>query len=75
MTTIEERSLKLHAAIWTQYGLPFFELFDLRRTELWEKYTVFLKEYYRLSYEESRAVYERRGMEWKPSEPLEYQVC
>jgi hypothetical protein len=44
----EERYLKLHSLIWSRYGLRFFELFDLRRPDLWEQYLGFLKEYYRL---------------------------
>jgi hypothetical protein len=75
MTSSEERTLKLHAAIWEHYGLPFFELFDLRRPELWESYIGFLKAYYTLSYEETRTVHEKRGMTWNPSEPLGYKVC
>jgi hypothetical protein len=45
---IEERSIKLHSKIWEQYGVRFFELFDLRRPDLWNQYLEFLKEYYRL---------------------------
>jgi hypothetical protein len=36
----------MHAAIWRHYGKRFFELFDLRRPDLWEKYRQFLKEVY-----------------------------
>lgn len=35
--------------IWEQYGLRLFELFDLRHTDLWDKYKIFLKEYYQKS--------------------------
>jgi hypothetical protein len=35
-----------HATIWQHYGKRLFELFDLRRPDLWEKYRQFLKEVY-----------------------------
>ena len=35
------------SVIWEHYGLRLFELFDLRRPDLWDKYRNFLKEYYR----------------------------
>jgi hypothetical protein len=37
---------QMHVAIWKKYGKQFFELFDLRRPDLWEKYRQFLKEVY-----------------------------
>jgi hypothetical protein len=37
---------QMHATIWQHYGKRFFELFDLRRPDLWEKYRQFLKEVY-----------------------------
>ena len=37
---------QMHIAIWRHYGKQFFELFDLRRPDLWEKYRQFLKEVY-----------------------------
>jgi hypothetical protein len=37
---------QMHTAIWRHYGKQFFELFDLRRPDLWEKYRQFLKEVY-----------------------------
>ena len=37
---------QMHAAIWRYYGKRFFELFDLRRTDLWGQYQHFLKEVY-----------------------------
>ena len=54
------------ALIWDRYGERFFQLFDLRRPELWQEYRRYLKECYRL----------------KPSihipgdtSPLPYKVC
>ena len=40
--------LVMHATIWEHYGQRLFELFDLRRPDLWDKYRVFVREYYRL---------------------------
>ena len=37
---------QMHAMIWRHYGRRFFELFDLRRPDLWEQYQRFLKEVY-----------------------------
>lgn len=38
--------VQMHAVVWEHYGKRFFELFDLRRPDLWERYRQFLKEYY-----------------------------
>ena len=37
---------QMHVTIWRYYGKRFFELFDLRRPDLWEGYRQFLKEVY-----------------------------
>ena len=37
---------QMHATIWQHYGTRFFELFDLRRPDLWQQYRQFLKEVY-----------------------------
>jgi hypothetical protein len=37
---------KIHVTIWQHYSKSFFELFDLRRPDLWEQYRQFLKEFY-----------------------------
>ena len=37
---------QMHATIWEHYGKRLFELFDLRRPDLWEQYRHFLKEVY-----------------------------
>jgi hypothetical protein len=37
---------KMHTNIWQHYGKGFFELFDLRRPDLWSQYQQFLKEFY-----------------------------
>jgi hypothetical protein len=39
-------TLVLQDTIWTHYGERLFELFDLRRPDLWDEYRHFLKEYY-----------------------------
>ena len=41
-------SIVMHSVLWEHYGQRLFELFDLRRPDLWEKYRIFIKEYYRL---------------------------
>lgn len=38
--------LQMHMEVWEYYGSNFFELFDLRRPELWNNYRGFLKELY-----------------------------
>ncbi|MBN8656879.1 MAG: hypothetical protein J0M11_14170 [Anaerolineae bacterium] len=37
---------EIHAIIWEKYGHRLFELFDLRRPDLWEEYSIFLKQVY-----------------------------
>ena len=37
---------QMHISIWQHYGKRFFELFDLRRPDLWEEYRQFLREVY-----------------------------
>lgn len=37
---------RIHATVWQHYGKQFFELFDLRRPDLWDQYRQFLKEFY-----------------------------
>jgi hypothetical protein len=37
---------KMHVTVWQYYSKSLFELFDLRRADLWEKYRQFLKEFY-----------------------------
>jgi hypothetical protein len=41
-----EWEIRKHAFIWEHYAPQLFELFDLRRPDLWEKYRQFLKEVY-----------------------------
>lgn len=38
--------LHMHSTIWDHYAPRLFELFDLRRPELWEQYRMFLRECY-----------------------------
>ncbi|MBK9778778.1 MAG: hypothetical protein IPP55_01810 [Anaerolineales bacterium] len=38
--------MHMHMDVWKHYGANFFELFDLRRPDLWERYRKFLKEMY-----------------------------
>jgi hypothetical protein len=37
---------EMHVTIWNQYGERLFDLFDLRKPELWQRYQQFLKEVY-----------------------------
>lgn len=39
---------EMHLTIWKHYGNSFFDIFDLRRPDLWQKYQLFLKEFYDL---------------------------
>ena len=38
--------VRMHSVIWDEYAPRLFEVFDLRRPELWEKYRQFLKAVY-----------------------------
>lgn len=40
--------VRMHANIWSYYGQRLFELFDLRRPDLWERFRAFLKEFHNL---------------------------
>jgi hypothetical protein len=39
---------QMHVTIWQHYGKRLFELFDLRRPDLWDQYRHFLKEFYNI---------------------------
>lgn len=43
---LPEWEIRKHAYVWGKYAPRLFELFDLRTTNLWEKYRLFLKEVY-----------------------------
>jgi hypothetical protein len=43
-----EWEIRKHAYIWEHYAPRLFELFDLRRPDLWEQYRLFLKQVYDL---------------------------
>jgi hypothetical protein len=43
---LPEWEIRKHAYIWEKYAPRLFELFDLRRPDLWEKYQLFLKGVY-----------------------------
>jgi len=40
---------RMHAEIWSQYGKKLFNLFDLRHSESWEQYRLFVKTFYSIS--------------------------
>jgi len=54
---------QMHVMVWRHYGKQCFELFDLRRPDLWEKYRQFLKE-----------VYDIKGRSTRIKPPLD-KVC
>ena len=43
---LPEWEIRKHAYIWERYAPRLFELFDLRRADLWEEYRLFLKGIY-----------------------------
>jgi hypothetical protein len=59
--------LKFHRSIWDRYELRFFELFDLRRPDLWENYRKFL----RAVYEPEEQEFKEKGIHRLPR----HQVC
>ena len=59
-----EWSVRLTSLIWEHYGNRLFELFDLHRPDLWEQYTQFLTEFYKL-----------RPYTFNPSAPPRENIC
>ena len=47
--------LRLHNKIWEHYGQKLFDIFYLRKPELWEKYVQFHNEIKRIRYETWKA--------------------
>lgn len=43
-----ESTIRKHAYVWEYYAPRLFELFDLRRPDLWEQYQKFLKDVYNI---------------------------
>jgi hypothetical protein len=39
-----EGAARMESFIWEYYGNSLFDLFDLRRPDLWEKYMIYIKE-------------------------------
>lgn len=75
ISNVEEQLLKLHSFMWEHYGLRLFELFDIRRPDLWQPYLDFLRELYRLIDKQMDAVYERDGLVREPLDPPEHKKC
>ena len=46
-------AIVLQSVLWKHYGQRLFDLFDLRKPDLWHGYQKFLREYYELLGEES----------------------
>jgi hypothetical protein len=44
-----EMEVRRQAAVWEQYGQRLFDLFDLRRPDVWQNYSDFRKEIYNLT--------------------------
>jgi len=44
-----EWAIRQTSMIWVYYGNRLFDLFDLHRPDLWDQYTLFIKEFYQLS--------------------------
>ena len=43
-----EWAVRQTSLIWDYYGNRLFDLFDLSRPDLWERYSIFIKDFYRL---------------------------
>ena len=67
-------NLEFEKALWDQYGLRFFELLDIRRPDLWDKYINFLKEYAQLEYAEEEEEAKKRGQKFTMPEIPLYQI-
>ena len=48
------KKIRLHNLIWGYYGQRIFELFNLRRSDLWDEYKQYLKEVQKIRDENSR---------------------
>ena len=57
--------IRIDAMLWKHYASKLFELFDLRRPELWEEYRIFLKEAYRIKTENSQYPVEHSPPFWQ----------
>ena len=43
-----EKDLVFHRWVWETYGQKLFSIFDVRQKELWEQYSAFVKDYWKL---------------------------
>jgi hypothetical protein len=59
-----EWMIRMHSSIWEHYGERLFEIYDVRKSDLWERYTMFQREYSRLV-----------GVTAYPGEPGNDQMC
>ncbi len=53
-----------HSLLWAKFGKRLFEIFDLRRPELWDRYSQFIKEYYSI-----------RELKPVPGYPNDDEIC
>ena len=59
-----EWMIRMHSSIWEHYGERLFEIYDFRKPDLWERYTMFQREYSKLT-----------GVTPYPGEPGDDQMC
>ncbi len=57
--------------IWEHYGIKLFELFDVRRPDLWNRYKKFLEEYYKFRDE----LFRSKGFSPSVDDPPLWKVC
>jgi hypothetical protein len=55
---------RLHATAWEYYGNRLFDLFDLHHPDLWKRYTLFVKEFYRFN-----------PISFNPASPARDKIC
>jgi len=66
-----KRVCKLHSIIWKHYGQRLFDLFDLRKPNLWVNYQKFVKEIYLLRDGKEKL----NSYSSDPEYPLIYDIC
>jgi hypothetical protein len=46
--SLPQFTVGLHGFLWQHYGKRLFEIFDLRRPDLWERYSRYVREFFRI---------------------------
>jgi hypothetical protein len=62
----EEKTIQWNALVWQQYGTRLFEVFDLRRPSIWQKYIDFITNYYKLRDEKLEEALKKKGLSLGP---------